>query len=116
VSGDEPEETVSNVTALKAKAPVRVAWSKYPERTDRLFDYLDGHRDVAGQLFGDNTQAAKETERAYLQVASYIFSHADEVAVQEDARLRPQKYANAVKNHICTYVSNSFSCIRLTFS
>jgi hypothetical protein len=120
VSGDEPEDTVSDATALKVKAPARVAWSQHPERTERLLDYLDGHRNLASQLFADDTQAAKltaeEIKRAYSQIAHHVFYHDDEVAVQVDVRRKPQKYATSVKNYIYTYVSNSISCIRLTFS
>ena len=91
ISDDEPEEpTTANTLTLKI--PARVVWDKYPERTERLLDYLDAHPDVAIKLFGDSTQAAKSEGRSkltaksnkgagYLQVADGIFSVDHDAAV-----------------------------------
>jgi hypothetical protein len=93
------------------KIPARVVWDKYPERTERLLDYLDAHPDVAIKLFGDSTQAAKLEGRSkltaksnkgvgYLQVADGIFSIDDNPGVRADFAINPNKYAKAVDNYI----------------
>ena len=103
-SNDEVEEP-------GLKVPARVVWDKYPERTERLLDYLDAHPDVAIKLFGDSTQAAKLEGRskltaksnktaAYLQVADGIFSVDENPAVRADFTTNPNKYAKAVDNYI----------------
>jgi hypothetical protein len=106
---DEPDHPTPNSVTLKV--PARVTWDKYPERTERLLDFLDAHPDVAIKLFGDSTQAAKSEGRskltaksnkgaAYLQVADGIFSVDDDVAVRTDFVANPTKYAKAVDNYI----------------
>ena len=96
---------------LTLKIPAHVVWDKYPERTERLLDYLDAHPDVAIKLFGDSTQAAKleghskltaksNKAAAYLQVADGIFSIDDDAAVRADFTTNPNKYAKAVDNYI----------------
>ena len=108
-SNDEPDEPTTTTTTLKT--PARVVWDKYPERTERLLDYLDAHSDVAIKLFGDSTQVAKSEGRtkltaksnkvgAYLQVADGIFSVDDDAAVRADFATNPSKYAKAVDNYI----------------
>jgi len=93
------------------KVPARVIWDKYPERTERLLDYLDAHPDVTIKLFGDSIQAAKSDGRskltaksnkttAYLQVADGVFSIDDDVAVRTDFMTNPNKYAKAIDNYI----------------
>jgi hypothetical protein len=80
---DKLEEPATDTLTLKI--PARVVWDKYPERTERLLDYLDAHPDVAIKLFRDSTQTAKLEGRskmtaksnkaaAYLQVMDGIFS------------------------------------------
>ena len=113
-SDDELEEPATVIPTLKI--PARVVWDKYPERTERLLDYLDAHADVAIKLFGDSTQAAKSEGRskmtaksnkgaAYLQVADGIFSIDDDPGVRADFQTNPSKYAKAVDNYITnTYV------------
>jgi hypothetical protein len=113
-SDDEPEEPAAGVITLKI--PGRIVWDKYPERTERLLDFLDAHPDVAIKLFGDSTQAAKSEGRskltaksnkgaAYLQLADGIFSIDDDAAVRSDFATNPNKYAKAVDNYITnTYV------------
>jgi hypothetical protein len=107
---DEPEEPTTAAT-LTLKIPACVVWDKYPERTERLLDYLDAHPDVAIKLFGDSTQAAKSEGRskltaksnkgaAYLQVADGIFSLDHDAAVRADFATNPNKYAKAVDNYI----------------
>src|SRR6202789_3991202 len=97
--------------ALTLKVPGRIAWDKYPERTERLLDFLDTHMDVAIKLFGDSTQAAKSEGRskltaksnkaaAYLQLADGIFSIDDDAAVRADFTTNPNKYVKAVDNYI----------------
>jgi hypothetical protein len=108
-SEDEPEESATDTLTLKI--PARVVWDKYPERTERLLDYLDAHTDVAIKLFGDSTQAAKLEGRSkmtaksnkaagYLQVAEGIFSIDDDAAIRADFTNNPNKYAKAVDNYI----------------
>jgi len=108
-SDDKPEESFSDTVTLKA--PTRVVWDKYPERTERLLDYLDTHPEVAIKLFGDSTQAAKSEGRskltaksnkstAYLQVSDGVFSIDDDPAVRADFAANPNKYAKAVDNYI----------------
>jgi hypothetical protein len=110
VSNDEPEEPTTADT-LTLKIPARVVWDKYPERTERLLDYLDAHPDVAIKLFKDSTQAAKSEGRSkltaksnkdgrYLQVADGIFSVDHDAAVRADFATNPNKYAKAVDNYI----------------
>jgi hypothetical protein len=93
------------------KAPARIVWDKYPERTQRLLDYLDAHSDVAIKLFGDSTQAARSEGRSkltaksnkaavYLQVTDGIFSVDENPAVRADFETNPNKYAKAVDNYI----------------
>ena len=109
-SDDKADEPTSD--ALTLKTPLRrVVWDKYPERTERLLDYLDAHPDVAIKLFGDSTQAAKIEGRskltaksnkgaAYLQVAEGIFSVDENPAVRADFKSNPNKYSKAVDNYI----------------
>jgi hypothetical protein len=108
-SDDEPDEPTTTTTTLKI--PARVVWDKYPERTERLLDFLDAHPDVAIKLFGDSTQVAKLEGRikltaksnkaaAYLQVADGVFSVDDDAAVRADFATNPNKYAKAVDNYI----------------
>lgn len=108
-SDDEPEEPTTNTLTLKI--PARVVWDKYPERTERLLNYLDAHPDVAIKLFGDSTQTAKSEGRskltaksnkgaAYLQVADGIFSIDEDAAIRADFATNPNKYAKAVDNYI----------------
>ena len=96
---------------LTLKVPARIVWDKYPERTERLLDYLDSHPDVALKLFGDSTQAAKSEGRskltaksnkaaAYLQLAEGIFSIDTDAAIRADFAANPNKYAKAVDNYI----------------
>jgi len=103
-----PDEVGSAPTL---KAPARVVWDKYPERTERLLDFLDAHPDVAIKLFGDSTQTAKLEGRSkltaksnkgagYLQVAEGIFSIDDDPGVRADFVINPSKYAKAVDNYI----------------
>jgi hypothetical protein len=103
-SDDEVEEPA-------LKAPARIVWDKYPERTECLLDYLDTHPDVAIKLFGDSTQAAKLEGRSkltaksnkaagYLLVAEGIFSIDDDPAVRADFTANPNKYAKAVDNYL----------------
>jgi len=106
---DELVESGSATTIIKV--PVHVVWDKYPERTERLLDYLDTHPDVAIKLFGDSTQAAKSEGRskvtaksnkstAYLQVADGVFSIDSDAGVRSDFVTNPNKYAKAVDNYI----------------
>lgn len=107
-------EEPTNIPILKI--PGRVVWDKYPERTERLLNYLDAHSDVAIKLFGDSTQVAKSEGRtkltaksnkaaAYLQVADGIFSIDNDAGVRADFAANPNKYAKAVDNYITnTYV------------
>ena len=108
-SGDESEDPIPDTATLKV--PARVVWDKYPERTERLLDYLDAHPDVAIKLFGDSTQAAKSEGRSkltaksnkgtgYLQVADGVFSIDDDVAIRTDFATNPTKYAKAIDNYI----------------
>jgi len=108
-SNDEVEEPATNTRALKV--PARIVWDKYPERTERLLDYLDAHPDVAIKLFGDSTQTAKLEGRskltaksnkgaAYLQLANGIFSIDDDPAIRADFVTNPNKYAKAIDNYI----------------
>jgi hypothetical protein len=108
-SDDEVKEPATDAAALKV--PGRVVWDRYPERTERLLDYLDAHPDVAIKLFGDSTQVAKSEGRSkltpksnkttgYLQVADGIFSIDDDEAVRVDFAANPNKYAKAVDNYI----------------
>jgi hypothetical protein len=108
-SGDELEEPTASPPSLKA--PARIVWDKYPERTERLLAFLDSHQDVAIKLFGDSTQTAKQEGRskmtaksnkgvAYLQVAEGIFSVDEDPAVRADFQANPSKYAKAVDNYI----------------
>lgn len=111
-SDDEPDEpTTTTTTTTTLKIPACVVWDKYPERTERLLDFLDAHPDVAIKLFGDSTQVAKLEGRtkltaksnkaaAYLQVADGIFSVDDDAAVRADFATNPNKYAKAVDNYI----------------
>jgi hypothetical protein len=109
--GSDNEVEQPTFDALTVKIPARVVWDKYPERTERLLDYLDVHPDVAIRLFGDSTQAAKTEGRskltaksnknaAYLQVAEGIFSIDESSAVRADFKNNPSKYAKAVDNYI----------------
>ena len=106
---DELEEPATDTLTLKI--PARVVWDKYPERTERLLDFLDTHPDVAIKLFGDSTQTAKSEGRskltaksnkaaAYLQVADGIFSVDRDAGVWADFVTNPNKYAKAVDNYI----------------
>lgn len=108
---DELDDPTSPATTSAPKAPVRIVWDKYPERTERLLDYLDAHPDVALKLFGDSTQAARLEGRAkltaksnkgtaYLQVADGIFSVDNDPAVRADFATNSSKYAKAVDNYI----------------
>jgi hypothetical protein len=108
-SDGEPDDSLTDATALRA--PTRVIWDKYPERTERLLDYLDANPDVAIKLFGDSTKAAKSEGHikltaksnkgaAYLQVADGIFSIDKDEAVRRDFSVNPNKYAKAVDNYI----------------
>jgi hypothetical protein len=111
-SDDEAEGLVSDPVTLKIPARVtRVVWDKYPERTERLLDFLDTHPDVAIKLFGDSTQVANSEGRskmtaksnkaaAYIQVAEGIFSIDENSAVRADFKTNPNKYAKAVDNYI----------------
>jgi hypothetical protein len=105
----EPGEHTADIPTLRI--PARVVWDKYPERTERLLDYLDEHPDIAIKLFGDSTQAAKTEGRskltaksnkgaAYLQVADGIFSIDEDEAVRADFAANPSKYAKAVDNYM----------------
>ena len=107
-SDDELKEPATDAAL---KAPARIVWDKYPERTERLLDYLDAHPDVTIKLFRDSTQVAKSEGRTkltaksnkttgYLQVADGIFSIDDDEAVWADFAANPNKYAKAVDNHI----------------
>jgi hypothetical protein len=107
-SSDDSHEATENLTL---KVPARIVWDKYPERTERLLDYLDARPDVALKLFGDSTQAAKSDGRskltaksnkaaAYLQLAEAIFSIDKDGAVRADFAANPNKYAKAVDNYI----------------
>ena len=106
-SNDEAEEPASNTV----RVPAHVVWDKYPERTERLLDFLDAHPDVAIKLFGDSTQVAKSEGHskltaksnkgvAYLQVADGIFSIDENPAVRADFAANPTKYMKAVDNYI----------------
>jgi hypothetical protein len=108
-SDDEAEGLVNDPVTLKI--PARVVWDKYPERTERLLDFLDTHPDVAIKLFGDSTQVANSEGRskmtaksnkatAYVQVAEGIFSIDENSAVRADFKTNPNKYAKAVDNYI----------------
>jgi len=108
-SKDELGEPTTDTLTLKI--PARVVWDKYPERTERLLDYLDTHLDVTIKLFGDSTQTAKleghskltaksNKAAAYLQVADGIFSIDRDPGVQADFGANPNKYAKAVDNYI----------------
>jgi hypothetical protein len=108
---ESSDDVVEEPETLTVKVPARVVWDKYPERTERLLDYLDAHPDVAIKLFGDSTQAAKSEGRskltaksnkgaAYLQVADGIFSVDENPAVRADFTANPNKYAKAVDNYI----------------
>ena len=108
-SDKEPEEPARGIPTLRI--PARVVWDKYPERTERLLDFLDAYPEVATKLFGDSTQAAKSEGRskltaksnkgaAYLQVAEGIFSIDNDKAIQADFTTNPNKYAKAVDNYI----------------
>jgi hypothetical protein len=109
-SDSELEEPAPD-SPLTLKVPARIVWDKYPERTERLLDYLDANPDVAIKLFGDSTQTAKQegcskmTAKlnkgvAYLQVADGIFSIDDDPGVRADFATNPNKYAKAVDNYI----------------
>jgi hypothetical protein len=104
VEGEEPARNAP-------KAPACVVWDKYPERTERLLDFLDAHPDAAIKLFGDSTQGAKSEGRskltaksskgvAYLQVADGVFSIDENPAVRADFIANPNKYAKAIDNYI----------------
>jgi hypothetical protein len=106
---DELEEPATDTLTLKI--PARVVWDKYPERTERLLDYLDAHPDVAIKLFGDSTQTAKLEGRskmtaksnkaaAYLQVADGTFSVDHDPGVRADFASNPNKYSKAIDNYI----------------
>ena len=108
-SDNGPEDPVPDATTLKVLA--RVVWDRYPERTERLLDYLEAHPDVTIKLFGDSTRTAKSEGRSkltaksskttgYLQVADGIFSIDNDVAVQTDFTNNLNKYAKAVDNYI----------------
>jgi hypothetical protein len=108
-SNDEPEVSVPDTATLKV--PGRVVWDKYPERTERLLNYLDAHPDVTIKLFGDSIQAAKLEGRskltakssktmAYQQVADGVFSIDEDVAIRTDFATNPTKYAKAVDNYM----------------
>jgi hypothetical protein len=111
-SDDEHEEpTILAADIPVLKIPARVVWDKYPDRTERLLDYLDAHPDVAIKLFGDSTQAAQSEGRtkltaksnkaaAYLQVADGVFSIDNDAGVRADFTTNPNKYAKAVDNYI----------------
>jgi hypothetical protein len=124
-SNNKPEEPSSNTVTLKA--PTHVVWDKYPDRTERLLDYLDMHPEVAIKLFGDSTQAAKLEGRskltaksnkstAYLQVADGVFSVDDDPAVQADFAANLNKYAKAVNNisPTCKYRTKAPGVLYLT--
>ena len=117
-SDDEPEEPTTDIPTLKI--PACVVWDRYPERTERLLDYLDAHVDVAIKLFGDSTQAAKlegcskltaKSNKAatYLQVADGIFSIDDDAGVRADFATNPNKYAKAVDNYITNMYVPSYT-------
>ena len=106
---NELEEPATDTLTLKI--PARVVWDKYPERTERLLDFLDTHPDVAIKLFGDSTQTAKSEGHSkltaksnkaatYLQVADGIFSVDRDAGVRADFATNPNKYAKAVDNYI----------------
>jgi hypothetical protein len=108
-ASDVSEDHANNAPTIKI--PARIVWDKYPERTERLLDFLDAHADVAIKLFGDSTQAAKLEGRskmtaksnkaaAYLQVADGIFSIDEDEGVRADFATNPTKYAKAVDNYI----------------
>ena len=110
-TGSDDELNKPTTSPRTRKAPARIVWDKYPERTERLLDYLDANPDVAIKLFGDSTQAAKLAGRskltaksnkgaAYLQVAGGIFSIDKDPAVRADFVTNPNKYAKAVDNYI----------------
>jgi hypothetical protein len=93
------------------RAPGRVVWDKYPQRTERLLDYLEDHPDVAIKLFGDSTKLAKSEGRSkltaksnkatgYLQLAEGVFSIDEDDLVRADFATSPNKYAKAVDNYI----------------
>ena len=93
------------------KTSARVVWDRFPERTERLLDYLNSHPDVAIKLFGDSTKSAKSEGRlkltaksnkatAYLQLADGIFSIDDDSTVRADFAANPTKYTKAVDNYI----------------
>ncbi|KAI0274545.1 hypothetical protein BGY98DRAFT_920640 [Russula aff. rugulosa BPL654] len=116
-SNDEVEEPATNTRALKV--PARIVWDKYPERTERLLDYLDAHPDVAIKLFGDSTQTAKLEGRskltaksnkgaAYLQLANGIFSIDDDPAIRADFVTNPNKYAKAIDNYITNTLKKQY--------
>ncbi|KAN0118820.1 hypothetical protein V8E52_004931 [Russula decolorans] len=118
-SDDELDEIATDTLSLTLKIPARVVWDKYPERTERLLDYLDVHPDVAIKLFGDSTQVAKLEGRskltaksnkgaAYLQVADGIFSIDNDAAVRADFKTNPNKYAKAVDNYITNTLKKQY--------
>jgi hypothetical protein len=108
-SNGEAEEPNGNAAPLRT--PGRVVWDKYPERTERLLNFLDVNHDVAIKLFGDSTQVAKLEGRskmtaksskatAYQQLANGIFSVDENPAVRADFKANSTKYAKAVDNYI----------------
>jgi hypothetical protein len=108
-SGGKLNEPLTDATAFRA--PARVIWDKYPERTEHLLDFLDAHPDVTIKLFGDSTKAAKSegcikmTAKSnkgatYLQVTDGIFSINEDKAVRNDFSVNPNKYAKVVNNYI----------------
>ena len=110
-SDDELEEPATDTPNLTLKIPAHVVWDKYPERTERLLDYLDAHPDVATKLFGDATQAtnlegcSKLTAKsnkgtAYVQVADGIFSVNNNAAIRADFKTNLNKYVKVVDNYI----------------
>ncbi|KAI0272147.1 hypothetical protein BGY98DRAFT_922230 [Russula aff. rugulosa BPL654] len=116
-SNDEVEEPATNTRTLKV--PARIVWDKYPERTERLLDYLDAHPDVAIKLFGDSTQTAKLEGRSkltaksnkgavYLQLANGIFSIDDDPAIRADFVTNPNKYAKAIDNYITNTLKKQY--------
>ena len=110
--GAQKSETSNNdVEEPGLKVPACVVWDKYPERTECLLNYLDAHPDVAIKLFRDSTQAAKlegcskltaklNKTAGYLQVADEIFSVDENLVVQADFTINPNKYAKALNNYI----------------
>ena len=108
---DELDDPTSPATTSAPKAPMHIVWDKYPERTERLLDYLDAHPDVTLKLFRDSTQAARLEGHAkltaksnkgtvYLQVADGIFLVNNDPAVRADFATNPSKYTKAIDNYI----------------